>query len=472
MDRKEIYQYFLKRGQLLSPEVLDKMTALGDISKFGTEDIVIEHRPERDFEIITSYADRCSKNTLSEFVDYFKRRYNLMLGVLRTHQELADVTSISRTRQMNPGEKVSIVGMIVDKSTTKNNHIILKVEDPYSQISVLIRNDKDRTGSDELYQQAKELCLDEIVGICGVVGGKDIIYANSLIWPDIPLSREMKKSPKDEYAVFIGDLHLGSKAFLKKEFENFIQWLGGRVGSEEQMRTARKIRYIFIVGDLVDGAGIYPDQEEDLLIKDITEQYNELASYLSRFPRSAQIFLCPGNHDAVRLSEPQPPLYTDFAKAVYDIPNVSVLSNPSVVKISIGSSFSGLDVLMYHGYSYPFYGDSVESIRMKGGLIHTDLISNYLLKRRHLAPAHGSSLYMPNYEKDPLFIDPVPDFFITGHIHRSSCSNYRSVTCINSSCWISQTKYQEKVGLKPQPGRVALVNLQTRKAKILKFAGD
>jgi DNA polymerase II small subunit/DNA polymerase delta subunit B len=61
---------------------------------------------------------------------------------------------------------------------------------------------------------------------------------------------------------------------------------------------------------------------------------------------------------------------------------------------------------------------------------------------------------------------------VSGHIHRASASNYRNVTLLNCSSWLKKTEYQEKVGLHPQPGRAILVNLQTRKVKILKFYDD
>ena len=96
----------------------------------------------------------------------------------------------------------------------------------------------------------------------------------------------------------------------------------------------------------------------------------------------------------------------------------------------------------------------------------------FLLKRRHLAPTHGSTRYQLSYSKDPLIIKDVPDFFVTGHVHRASITNYRNVTLLNCSCWISQTNYQEKRGLVPQPGRAIYMNLKTRKPKIMNFLDE
>jgi len=93
----------------------------------------------------------------------------------------------------------------------------------------------------------------------------------------------------------------------------------------------------------------------------------------------------------------------------------------------------------------------------------------FWLKRRHLAPTHTSTLYIPETEKDPLVIDKIPDFVVTGHIHKAMIANYRNITLICGSCWQEKTSFEEKMGLHPEPAKVPLINLQTREVKILNF---
>ena len=57
------------------------------------------------------------------------------------------------------------------------------------------------------------------------------------------------------------------------------------VGSDEQKEIAKKTKYLFLVGDLVDGVGIHPRQYEELDIKDIRDQYTKLADYLKKIPK-------------------------------------------------------------------------------------------------------------------------------------------------------------------------------------------
>ncbi|MFQ5772101.1 MAG: metallophosphoesterase [bacterium] len=313
----------------------------------------------------------------------------------------------------------------------------------------------------------KNIVLDETIAIKGV-NGQNIVFANNIYWPDIP-NRELKKSPDEAYALVLSDLHVGSKNFLLEDFNKLLRWLNCNLGNEKQKEIAKKVKYIFIVGDLVDGCGIYPEQDSELLIKDIYKQYEECARLLKQIPLNMNIIICPGNHDAMRLAEPQLALYKDFSKPIYELPNVTVVSNPAIVNIHSSNNFSGFNVLLYHGYSFDYFVANVDSIRNSGGYDRADLIMKFLLQRRHLAPTHTSTLYIPDTKKDPLVIDLIPDFFITGHIHKSIAANYKNVTMVSGSCWQSKTAFQEKVGHNPEPSRAPIVNLQTREVKILKF---
>ena len=241
------------------------------------------------------------------------------------------------------------------------------------------------------------------------------------------------------------------------------------MGNEQQRDIAENVEYIFIAGDLVDGCGIYPGQEKELITRDIYDQYKECAGILKKIPSRIPLIICPGNHDAMRISEPQPPLSKDFAKPMYEMNNAIMVSNPSMININSSDNFSGFDVMMYHGYSFDYFVANVDSLRSQGGYDRPDLIMKFLLKRRHLAPSHLSTLYIPDPKKDHLVIEKIPDFLLSGHIHKSSTSNYRNTTLICGSCWQGKTLFQEKVGHNPEPSRVPIVNLQTRDVKILKF---
>jgi len=419
--------------------------------------------PEIDVKIIDSYNIPPKKRDLQDFVVYFNTRFTMLQKILRERQELASVVSIGRLKNKKDIESVAVIGMVKDKQVTKNENIIITLEDNTGEISVLINKSKP-----ELSEIGKDLVTDEVIGIVGVTG-KNIIFANNIIQPNIPLTNEFKKSPHPGYAVFISDIHVGSNNFLSEDFSKFITWIKGDTGTEAQQELAKKVKYLFIIGDLVDGVGIFPGQEEEQNIRDVKDQYAAVASFLKQIPPHIHIIACPGNHDAVRLAEPQPIFSRIFSEALYSIPNLILVSNPAFINIGATESFSGFNVLMYHGYSFDYYAANVDSIRTSGGYDRADLIMKFFLKRRHLAPTHMSTPYVPESNIDPLVIDKIPDFLVTGHIHKCAVANYRNITLICGSCWQAKTPFQEKVGHHPEPSRVPIVDLQTRKVKILKF---
>lgn len=413
--------------------------------------------------VVIHYENTPRKFTAADFTRIFTSRYAFLEKLLRNRQELQQTLSISRIRQKKEREQVSLIGAIQDIGTTKNNNLIVKMEDPTGMLSVLFSRNKE-----ELYAAAKELVCDEIVGIKGTIQG-DLFYAEAIVWPDIPESHDLKKGPEEEYAIFLSDIHVGSKLFLREDFQRFLDWINCRAGNEQQRDIARKVKYIIIPGDAVDGVGIYPSQEEELEIKDITKQYDAFADLLEQIPSTIQIVLCPGNHDVVHLAEPQRAFSPRLSPRLFSIPNLTLVSNPALITIGKTATFSGFDILLYHGYSFDYFVANVDAIRNGGGYQRSDLIMKFLLKRRHLAPSFRSTPYFPGHQEDPLLIKQIPDFFATGHIHYCTVANYRGVTMISGSCWQDTTSFQEKLGHRPEPARVPIVNLKTRQVKILKF---
>ena len=411
----------------------------------------------------TYKEDYSKKREVQDFVQYFKKRYESLRNILQVRPELSGVVSISRVLSRRESDKVAVIGLITKKTFTKKGNIMLELEDPTGIIKAVVMKTRE-----DVYNLAKDLVHDEVIGVVGNSGDK-IVFVNSVVFPDVPLGKELKKVEDDVSVVFIADMHIGSNVFYEKEFLNFIDWLNCKVGGKEQKALARSVKYLFIVGDLVDGVGIFPNQDKELNITDIYTQYQVCGEYLSKIREDINIIICPGNHDALRISEPQPVLDKDLAAPLWKLKNVMMTTNPSLVNIHSSKDFPGFDILLYHGYSFHYYADNVESIRLEGGNDRSDLIMKFLLQRRHLAPTHTSTLYIPDNKEDPLVIDKVPDFLVTAHMHRTSVSSYNNVNLICCGCFVGQTTFQEKMGIHPDPGKITLVNLKSREVKELDF---
>jgi len=426
----------------------------------------VHHALFNPLEVVFNYKDTPKKREFQDFVSFFNARYQSLSKLLQQRQDLQFLTSISRVLEKRDKDQLSIIAMVTNKENTKNGNIMLTVEDPTGMIKVLVNKSKQ-----EVYDQAKDLVLDEVIGIVGG-NGDNILFANKIIWPDVPFTKELKKGPEELYAVFLSDIHVGSKYFLEEELQQFMDWVNGNIGNDAQKSIAKKIGYVFVIGDLVDGVGIYPGQEKELILLDVKKQYEEFARIFSQIPKHIKLIMCPGNHDAMRLAEPQLELYTEFSQPIWDLPNSVMVTNPAVVNIGKSGGFPGFDVLIYHGYSFDYYAANVESIRTQGGAQRADLIMKFLLQRRHLAPTHTSTLYIADANKDSLVIQDVPDIFAAGHLHKSQISSYRNVAIIAGSCWQAKTSFQEKIGHTPDPCRVPVLNLKTREITMMSFSKE
>ncbi len=392
------------------------------------------------------------KIEVADFVKYFRSRYSDIKQILQDRVELQNLTSLDRITGQK--QNLSVIVLVSGKRRTKNKNLLLEIEDLTGKGLALINQNKT-----ELFEKAQDIMEDEVIGLkCG--GSREMLFVNDIIYPDAAIF-EKKKSEQEIYALFTSDLHIGSDRFLEEKFLKFIDWINGEINHKEEVK---KIKYLFMVGDNVDGVGIFPGQENFLKIKDIKKQYEKLAELLGKIRNDVRIILCPGQHDAVRVAEPQPSIGEDYAPALCALDNVTLVTNPCYVSLE-----EGFEVLMYHGASFHGTINNIESLRTSNPHDKPAQIMMQLLKRRHLAPLHSSVVYIPE-EKDPLFIRRIPDIVTTGEVHRADIDTYNNILIIANSCWQTQTPYEEKVGNHPDPCKVPMLNLKTREIKILDFS--
>jgi len=404
-------------------------------------------------KVLASSFSMGKKLEVKDFVYHFRNRYEDLKEILNEKEELENLVSINKLS--NEKQKFSVIGMVYSKKITKNKNILLEIEDLTGKLNVLISSSKE-----DLLKESEDITLDSVIGFKGV-GNSEILFANEIFFPEAYLS-ERKKSLSEEYALFIGDIHYGSKNFLEKDFLNFLNFLN------EETPESRKIKYLFIVGDLVTGIGNYPNQEPDLKIKDLEGQFQKIAELLGKIRKDIKIIISPGNHDCVRLMEPQPLLDEKYAWPLYELENVILLGNPSMVNIGEMEGFEGFNVLIYHGFSFPFYANNIPKLIEEKTMNQPEKIMGYLLKNRHLAPTHASTQFFPS-EKDGLLIKKTPDIFVSGHTHKSGAAYFNNVLALSVSSWEGLTPYQEKFGNKPDHCKVPMFNLKTRQIKILDF---
>ena len=300
-----------------------------------------------------------------DFTRYFRDRYSKIREMLSRRLNSRPIESLGRGTS---GREVSLIGMVMDVRTTAKGNRVLELEDPTGMVTAIIQKDS------EIFDQSKFILTDEVLGMTGVSDGNGRIFVKSLLWPDMP-NQCRPLSEGEGYALLTSDLHVGSKYFLEDAWQRFVNWVNCETNDPSGM--AAQVKYIVVAGDVADGIGVYPGQEEDLSIKDIYEQYEKAADCLNSIREDISIIIAPGNHDIVRQAEPQPNLPESVQKFFKG--NKLFVGNPAQVTLG------GTSLLIYHGRSID---DLV--LRIPGlsyGEPEKAMIE--MLRRRHLCPVYG-----------------------------------------------------------------------------------
>jgi DNA polymerase II small subunit len=389
------------------------------------------------------------------FFAYFSSRFEKMKSIFRRNSFVRNAMPVKVVKkrtayQFGDSEGVSVIGMVAAIHRGKTGETYgLDLEDETGRLKCGIS--RDRRG-----ELKNGLVLDETIAVIGKMArNRDIFYIDRIINPGVPWGRRVNYTDEKICAVFISDIHAGSNTFLEKQWISFLKWING--GFPDKAGVVNRIKYLVINGDNVDGIGIYPDHKYDLRINNIYKQYEFLGEYLKMVPEHIEIIMIPGNHDAVRKTEPQPALRDCMMK--YFPPNVRFLGNPSLFRLH------GTMVMAYHGASiddwitalnHLNYSNPIESMKE-------------MMVRRHILPMYGLKTPLAPEKDDHLIIDPVPDIFITGHTHSFGIFPYRNTLLINGSTWQSQTDYQKMHNFNPIPAKVTVVDLNTMKPTVLDF---
>jgi len=395
------------------------------------------------------------EGTTKDFTKLFVNRYRALRKLLQNQRrELANVMPINRIKR-NGVKELQLIGIVKDVKTTVNGHRIIELEDE-TGVATAIALKTNR----EAMQLANETILDEIMGIRGQLSKNgDLIIIHSIIFPDIGIQNERHKAEVPVYVAFLSDIHIGSNTFMNDEWNSFLKWINGNLGNSRQKDVAGKIKYLVLPGDLVDGIGIYPNQEQELSIVNLYEQYESLAQQIELIPDHIAMILQPGNHDAVRPAEPQP----SFEKEIQ-----SLFSGKEFIFVGNPCYFSlhGVELLSYHGVSLMDFSTNIQSLNYN----QPTEVMKVMLKKRHLAPIYGRYTPLAPEHLDHMVIDRVPDIFVTGHVHTASIDNYRGVTLINASAWQAQTSYQKMLNFVPDSGKLPIVDLKTGNVTMMDFS--
>jgi len=426
------------------------------VIKSGIKRLAEEH--SANFKILgdrEATHQSSSEGKVKDFLAYFKDKYDFLSSLLKNRAGFFP-KPIDKIKGLQRNEEVDIIGMVVKKWVSKNGNLTIELDSPEGRCIAIVSKDDDLQN-----REAKKILLDDVIGIKGKKFSDEILIVKSFVWPDIK-HKPIKMADIDLSIGVISDVHVGSKLFMQKEFSKFVSWISGDIVSEKEAERAGKIKYLVIAGDNVDGVGIYPDQYDELEIKDIYEQYKRFAEIIQSIPEHIEIFICPGQHDATRRADPQPPIYKEYAQDLSKLGNVHLIGSPSWIEIE------GLKCVVYHGGSFHDMYASMGNLNNA----EPEKAMVEILRRRDFSTGFGlNQPYVPT-QKDLMVIREEPDFYFGGDMHHKGYTNYRGCTCVNAGCWQGRTDFQIKEGHIPTPGIAIDINLKTRKITENNFLGD
>jgi len=406
---------------------------------------------DSDYKILKDPTGKLHTN--GDYTDFYNLtldKFTTLNKLMRKRSDVLSATNINNILRLSSKSEVSTIGLVKNFRQTKNQNFFFEIEDLTGSINVLIRKDSDNQDNHKLFNH---LVYDQMLYVQGTYSPGDnrnrgIIFADYLTKIDIPTDYQPNLADIPLSIALLSDLHIGSKEFEEKLFNRFIGFLNGKIGNATYRKMASKIKYVVINGDLVDGIGVYPNQEQDLEISDIYKQYEKACEFIAEIPEHITIFYTAGNHEPVRNAIPRPAVPKKYSETLFDL-GVICLGNPSYIQTH------NVNTLIYHG----------ESIHDMNLLIHDFSIDEptktmkELLISRHLAPIFGEKTQIAPTEKDWLIIDKIPDIFHTGHVHINGFDRYRHVSLVNSGCFQAQTDFMRSFGITPTPGIVPIIEL-------------
>jgi len=387
-------------------------------------------------------SDPTKKITSAEGIEgfgaLFVNRYSKLMKIIMQRAQAKKLATVEIVKAGKPKDEVFVSGLLMDRKIDRDI-TRLTIDDPSGSLETLVFN-KD------LQATANSLLMDQFIMQCITTGKNGGFITKEIVVPDIP-DHVTNRSKTEAYAVLISDLHVGSKYFMEKEFESFISWFSS------PDPVARKVRFVLVCGDVIDGVGIFPNQDKELLLMDIDQQMEKAAQLLDKIPKHIKVFIVPGNHDPGRRALPQPAIPEKHNLNLWNRENFFMLGNPSMVELN------GVKILMFHGQSL----DDV--VGTTPGLSYSQPAKamRVLLKARHLSPIYGKRTPIAPELEDMMVINEIPDIFHSGHIHVVDLDMYRGVLIVNSGAWQTQTPYQTSIGITPTPGIAVIINLATLK---------
>ena len=237
-----VLNYALNKGFQIHPDafkILDDITDVKKLEKIIKE-IVKEKTRQKQYQInqndLETYlgikddpnlqsdlkvlSDPTEKITSGEGVKgynaLFSSRFNKLKRIISERPESKMLKAISVVKSTKLENDVYVCGLVTARSAERNITKLV-LEDPSGSFEGIIFDD-------ELQKTAGTLLIDQFVMVRVATAKNSGLMIKDLIMPDLP-DQKINKSESEVYAVFLSDLHIGSKYFMEEELVEFVKWM-------------------------------------------------------------------------------------------------------------------------------------------------------------------------------------------------------------------------------------------------------
>ena len=200
---------------------------LPSISSLTTSESRKSFRPyakdvENEVKVLVDPTKKiCTTGSIEEYLEYFQDRFERLKKILRKRMDVKNAVPISVALKSPTKSKVNIIGMVTEKIESKER-LFVKIEDIESSATVLVSPNLSK----EIIEKARSLLLDQVICVNAIKGNNDLLIAKDFILPEVP-QKTPHKASIPVYAALMSDIHVGSKKFMEKEFNQFLRWLKG-----------------------------------------------------------------------------------------------------------------------------------------------------------------------------------------------------------------------------------------------------
>lgn len=210
MDRTTILKLFLTRGTQVDQGALEflinNQSTLETVLKLDKNKLPPVITAEFLKSILpTSSTEIGQKISIDQLSQVVNNRYEFLKKILEPKEELVNLVSINKISEKL--KLFSVIGIVLEKGDT------VTLEDTTGHATFTL--DKE---------MSKFIVEDEVVGlVCEKQHGVNLV--KNIIYPDIPLNIESKKTESLEKCFFISDIHMDTPTFNKSYYKNLLNWL-------------------------------------------------------------------------------------------------------------------------------------------------------------------------------------------------------------------------------------------------------